>query len=636
MIEAYAAGARALAVLSGAYLIGTSLFLLRSGMPQSSAIHAWRTGLVQRFPVAALGLLLALLGLLHAQASGVAGAWASLALTRDVAEHTAFGRIGLARWVLAALLLPLCVWCALRNAAGGSIAGIALLLLAVAIVGAGPLSGHALGTESAAVLVTMHVTHVVAIAAWSGGLPAWITLARTMRRHGDEPTRAYAAQAMERFSGFALPCMALIIGTGSAVAWEFVDDQGDLLGTRYGRFLCLKVVLLVPVLAIANHVRTQWLPRLRESRSETARADGTQRVIGEALLAVIVLTLGAALAQTTPAIHDQPHWWLPWRWSFDANIEVPGSRIAVIVGALLLAAAAWLAALGERSRRGTKSVIAALGAAGLGSAAWGLAVPAYPDTFRRSPVPYLTLSIDQGRRAFSENCIACHGSGGLGDGVLATSMRKPPADLSAPHTALHTAGDLFWWITHGMPDGPMPGFASVLDEEQRWDTVNFLRVFSQGFQARVLSPQIVAAGPWLGAPDFYYATPGGGRAQLKDLRGRRAALIVFALPDDPRSLARLQSLEAKLDERVSIIAPRSPDAWLAYQFLTRTLADRGAPDRLDLPRRHVEFLVDRFGYVRARWIPDDSMDAAGFDLDGAVAALAAEPQILPPPDLHLH
>lgn len=637
MIEAYAAGARALAVLSAACLIGTPLFLMLAGPGDAPAVRAWRERLQRAFPLAALALLITLLGLLHAQASGAAGGLATVDFTRAVAVDTAFGRIGLLRLALASMLLPVALLAATGRAF--PLAAAASALLATTILGAGPLSGHAAGTPSARMLVTIHVVHVLAIACWIGALPAWIALAGAVRRDADTATtQAYAAQAMRRFSRFAVPCMAVIVVTGGLIALEFVDDQGDLLGTRYGVLLCLKITALLGVLVIANGLRTRWLPRLETPSDPALLANGARRVGSELLFASGVLVLGAGLAQTTPAIHDQPHWWLPWRLSFDASAELPGARIAVYVGAsLLFAAAWWWVALGVRHGRAARRGAAVLGVTGIATGTWGLAVPAFPDTFLRSPVPYLTLSIDSGRRAFAENCVACHGLGGLGDGERAPTLRRPPADLSAPHTALHTAGDLYWWITNGMPEGPMPGFASVLDEEQRWDTVNFLRVFSQGFQARVITPRIVPRGPWLGAPDFYYATADGGRAQLKDLRGVSAALIVFAVADDPRSLQRLASLRSRGSGHLAIVAPTSDDVWQSYQFLTRTFSDRGAPDRLDMPRRHAEFLVDRFGYVRARWLPDDDpVAAADFDLDAAVMALAEEPEILPPPDLHLH
>ena len=51
----------------------------------------------------------------------------------------------------------------------------------------------------------------------------------------------------------------------------------------------------------------------------------------------------------------------------------------------------------------------------------------------------------------------------------------------------------------------------------------------------------------------------------------------------------------------------------------------------------MEILVDRFGYVRGRWRPDEG---EGWDnlalLEAQLAALAREPQVKPPPDDHVH
>jgi putative copper resistance protein D len=52
----------------------------------------------------------------------------------------------------------------------------------------------------------------------------------------------------------------------------------------------------------------------------------------------------------------------------------------------------------------------------------------------------------------------------------------------------------------------------------------------------------------------------------------------------------------------------------------------------------MEFLIDRFGYIRARWIPDEEPgEWSGSDLlQQQVAILNAEPRLLPPPDDHVH
>ena len=139
-----------------------------------------------------------------------------------------------------------------------------------------------------------------------------------------------------------------------------------------------------------------------------------------------------------------------------------------------------------------------------------LAVDAYPETYRKTPVPFDTISIANGSGLFAENCVACHGRQGKGDGVMAKSFAKPPVDmLTEPHTAKHTAGDFFHWLTFGIPDTGMPVFADKLTEEDRWDVVNYLHAMSRGYQARLMSPTVKPEQPQpnMGPPNFSYAAP---------------------------------------------------------------------------------------------------------------------------------
>src|SRR5581483_3060281 len=102
-----------------------------------------------------------------------------------------------------------------------------------------------------------------------------------------------------------------------------------------------------------------------------------------------------------------------------------------------------------------------------------LAVTAYPTSFYRSPVPLTVPSIAQGTRIYAENCVACHGAEGRGDGEAARTLTVAPADLTAEHIFGHPDGDLFWWIRHGMDGGIMPGFAPSIDDRATWDLINF-------------------------------------------------------------------------------------------------------------------------------------------------------------------
>ena len=98
--------------------------------------------------------------------------------------------------------------------------------------------------------------------------------------------------------------------------------------------------------------------------------------------------------------------------------------------------------------------------AGLWVALPPVSVDAYPTTYRRSTVPYHAVSIANGAALYRAHCATCHGAAGRGDGPGGAGLPRRPADLTAPHTAEHTAGDMFWWLTHGIPAGGMPPFGA--------------------------------------------------------------------------------------------------------------------------------------------------------------------------------
>jgi putative copper resistance protein D len=205
----------------------------------------------------------------------------------------------------------------------------------------------------------------------------------------------------------------------------------------------------------------------------------------------------------------------------------------------------------------------------------------------------------------------------------------------------------------------MPGFADVLSDEDRWDVINFLRVFSQGFQARVLSPSIVSEHPWLGAPGFYLDGNDDKSRELKDFREQGNVLLVFPDPGQELSLARMQELRRDLDRMrtkglvvlvisdildagvsgsATIVRGGADEIRESYELLSRTLVNRGDGRSLGVKRSHMEFLIDRFGYIRGRWIADEEangwspMDRLLLQVD----KLNEEPQILPAPDNHIH
>lgn len=97
----------------------------------------------------------------------------------------------------------------------------------------------------------------------------------------------------------------------------------------------------------------------------------------------------------------------------------------------------------------------------------------------RDPEPVTEVAITHGRALYRENCMACHGERGRGDGPSAVGLDPRPADLVL-HVPQHTDGELFYMISRGMPNSAMPAWRSLLTERERWDIVHYLHVLATG------------------------------------------------------------------------------------------------------------------------------------------------------------
>lgn len=648
MIELLSAASRWVAVAGAAFILGSAVFAawcIRARLPA-------RAPLTRAAPLAgALAVLVGHAGLFAAQALALADSGVPVAGLLSLATGTHVGRIWSLRATVAVLLVLAVAWRRGDCAAARSVPP----MLAALYLSLGPLAGHAAGTEPAWAVMALDAGHVLAAAAWVGALPSWWLAVRQFARGEGTLDKAALVEALRRFSYLAMTLVGFVVVSGTVLADVYIDTAGDLFGTSYGVLVLAKVVLLATAVGFANLLRTRSLPSLAAAGAGRARAHARQaarHVSGEIAAVVGVLVCAAWLAQTAPALHEpSPRWWLPFRWSVDATWADPTLR-PWIGAAFLVAALGIAAALQRRCHAAGLAILC-----GTAVLAWALAVPAYPDTYRRSQVPYLTTSVVHGRMLYAEHCVACHGPGGRGDGPLAASLPRPPADLSEPHTALHTAGDMYWWLTHGIPESGMPGFGAALTEEQRWDLINFMRAFSQGFEARLLEPRVVPRQPWLGAINFYIEG-GAGPAELKGYRQTRNVLL--AVLGGPAAAARAETLadaypelqkrrtevlalplaSARLPAVVPyrVVATGGGEIWEAYELLTRTIRNRGWPDRLGMEWSGAELLIDRFGYVRARWIPED--DGAGWSDPAALfrelQRLNAEPPLRAPPDDHVH
>jgi len=501
-----------------------------------------------------------------------------------------------------------------------------------------------------------------------GGLLPLTLLLRAARCYQTPAWWVAACEATRRFSVVGLVSVGSLLLTGIVNSWVLVGSVAGLVGTLYGRLLLLKLACVCLAVAVAAHNRLRLMPGLLGARPPDPKApvDGLLRRLDrnvrmEMVLGAGILLIVGVLGITPPAQHAQPTWPFPFRLAFAVAWYLPGVRQALVIGGLGAALgilALVYGALGRRYRRWALGI-------GIGCVAFygsdalrHLAVDAYPTTYLRPSVPYQAASIANGLRLYQTKCALCHGVSGTGDGPAGRALRPPPADLTARHTGDHTAGDLFWWLSHGIRGSAMPGFQDQLSETDRWDLINFLRALSAAEQARSLGP-VVEPTPWLVAPDFTFDLGVGSEETLKEQRGKAMVHLVLFTP--PGSLPRLDRLDAAWraisaagaqviavpmrDEadiyrrlgmhalRVPVAVDGSPEITATYTLFRRTVTAERVPP---IPS-HMEFLIDRQGYIRARWIPGEGPGWTDLSrLLREIAQLDSEPPGAPAPDEHVH
>ncbi|MCC8973203.1 CopD family protein [Bradyrhizobium brasilense] len=495
--------------------------------------------------------------------------------------------------------------------------------------------------------LAINMIHVAAAALWFGGLS---TLVVAMARQAAERPES-KSRLLSGFSTVALPLMLLVVATGVALAIENVGTWPGLVATEYGWLLTGKLACIGPVLICAAFIRQRLLPLLKTGGATQPLAMVLKI---ELAFAFLVTLLAGCLSQAIPSRHVEIVWPLSFRLDpAVAWATVPGSNVLAIGGCIALLIGSIAAFELGRMGRWRWATIAAVAGPGVAGAVAlpGLSVPAYPSTYSKVPVPYDAEAIARGQDVFAAHCVACHGLRGRGDGPLAKDLKPPPADLTAPHTRDHTMGDMYWWVSHGFPSSAMPGFAESLSDLDRWRVVEYVMALSLGHEARVLGPEISAGQPWLHAIDFPTCRGVGPRETLKDRSdGRSKLVLVFRDGIRTQRLDQLTQHARAIEQAGGMIVAVMPfhseefpspgesgnpcivfdmdhriaAAWNLYR---RTMANPGFDDN-DSPPAIIEFLIDRFGFVRARWRSDETEGLASpSQLVDAITQLQAEPEI---------
>ncbi|MEU7281290.1 copper resistance protein CopC [Streptomyces sp. NPDC045431] len=129
-------------------------------------------------------------------------------------------------------------------------------VIAAGIAGTWALSEHASAGLQPGIAMPVDVLHLLAMAAWLGGLAALLV---TLYR---DPSIERAA--VRRFSRLAFGSVVVLAATGIYQSWRQVGSWSALTGTSYGRLLLVKVALVAVLVGVAWTSR-RWTGRLAET-----------------------------------------------------------------------------------------------------------------------------------------------------------------------------------------------------------------------------------------------------------------------------------------------------------------------------------------------------------------------------------
>ncbi|MEU9583502.1 copper resistance protein CopC [Streptomyces werraensis] len=143
-------------------------------------------------------------------------------------------------------------------------------VVAAGLAASWAMSEHASQGLQAGVAMPVDVVHLLAVAAWLGGLTA--LLVALYRAPVETPV---GRDAVRRFSRLAFGSVVTLAVTGVYQSWRQLGSWSAFTDTRYGQLLLVKIALVAVMVAVAFLSR-RWTQRLADARVSAA-AEGTER-----------------------------------------------------------------------------------------------------------------------------------------------------------------------------------------------------------------------------------------------------------------------------------------------------------------------------------------------------------------------
>ncbi|MGH7335744.1 MAG: copper resistance D family protein [Candidatus Rokuibacteriota bacterium] len=247
-----------------------------------------RTFLLIALGAAAIALAQGLALIVQLTALAGEGAWPITDVSETVYFRVGIGRIVMSVGVVAGVFLR-------RLEPGRTVWTVAIVAcaLALAVLSAGT-SHAAARVEGRFGLYVLDVLHQVAASVWIGGLLHLLMTAFWRR----SPT--WPRLLLPRFSALALTAVGVLVVSGAALTFTYVDGVAAMTGTAYGMMVVTKIVLLggLLILGALNFF-------------EVRRLNGPDHVLAARLrrfvevefgVGVVVLLVAASLTSIPPAV----------------------------------------------------------------------------------------------------------------------------------------------------------------------------------------------------------------------------------------------------------------------------------------------------------------------------------------------
>jgi copper transport protein len=210
----------------------------------------------------------------------------------------------------------------------GRLVALAVPLAALAFLPA--FGGHAGVQPPVALLAPANVLHVLAMAAWLGGVAVLVLALRsaTARLEAGERTRLLAA-VVARFSALAGVAIAVLLASGIAQSIVEVRTPANLIDTAFGRAVLVKIVLFAGIVALGAVNRRRLVPALtraaRDGESPGRAGALLRRTLRiELALGIAALAATGALAGYAPSVAEG-------QGPFAGNADIGPARLQLTV-----------------------------------------------------------------------------------------------------------------------------------------------------------------------------------------------------------------------------------------------------------------------------------------------------------------